>query len=277
MHKSHLLKSLSYAALATAAAREAPSICMLSPVPTLMAGQSITASIENPQGRPCLATLVFSDDNFLPVAFELKPIACLGFQQAQITLPLEAPNGDTTIFWECAGGGAQTCSRVSIINGLADDGALVYEQQGSVECLVPTATLTTLATSISGSITVLNAIPTTLFSNSTAAIVTISSSNTPSSSTISGKTSSSTPVMSPTSSSNTPSSSTISGETSSSTPVMSPTSSSNTPSSSTISGKTSSRTPVMSPTAVEADIVTTTMSISTCSCAKYNSQNPKQV
>jgi hypothetical protein len=56
-------------------------------------------SVDNPQGWPCEATLVFSDQNFLPVTFDIQPVLCLGYQQAEISIPLQAPNGLVTVLW----------------------------------------------------------------------------------------------------------------------------------------------------------------------------------
>jgi len=55
--------------------------------------------VENPHGAPCEAMLIFSNQDFLPVTFNLQPITCLGYQQAEIVVPMEAPNGIVTIIW----------------------------------------------------------------------------------------------------------------------------------------------------------------------------------
>jgi hypothetical protein len=57
-------------------------------------------SVDNPQGRPCEATLVFSDQNFLPVVFDIQPVLCMGYQQAEIAIPLQAPNGEVSVLWQ---------------------------------------------------------------------------------------------------------------------------------------------------------------------------------
>ena len=59
----------------------------------------IQASVNNPFGKPCRATLKFSDANFLPVSFTFERVRCLGSQVAEFRVPLEAPNGDAFIFW----------------------------------------------------------------------------------------------------------------------------------------------------------------------------------
>ena len=56
-------------------------------------------SVENDQGQPCLATLAFSNDEFLPVTFDLQPTACLGYQLAEISIPADAPNGNVSVLW----------------------------------------------------------------------------------------------------------------------------------------------------------------------------------
>jgi hypothetical protein len=58
-------------------------------------------SVDNPHNKPCLATLVFSNEDFLPVTFDLPPpvLTCIGSQQARITVPSQIPNGDASILW----------------------------------------------------------------------------------------------------------------------------------------------------------------------------------
>ena len=62
-------------------------------------------SIGNPEAAPCEATLLFTDDYFLPITFSLLPIECLGFQQAKISVPLASPNGNATVLWLFTPGG----------------------------------------------------------------------------------------------------------------------------------------------------------------------------
>ena len=65
---------------------------------------------------------------------------------------------------ECAGGGVQGCSRLSIEGGSADIDDLTLQQMGTMECVVPIATLTTLTTAIRSTQTVVNAVVETLLS-----------------------------------------------------------------------------------------------------------------
>lgn len=171
MQTSRILTYLAAAAVAISATTP-PSLCMVSPVATVTAGAPIIATVDNPQGRPCEAMLVFSDQDFLPVSFDLQPMECLGFQQAEISVPLEAPNGDVTVLWECAGGGVQGCSRLSIDGGSADIDDLIIQQTGTMECVVPVATLTTLTTSIRSTMTIVNAVVETVLSTQTGMITT---------------------------------------------------------------------------------------------------------
>lgn len=129
--------------------------------------------------------MVFSDDDFLPITFDFQTSACLGYQQAEISVPSGAPNGIVTVLWypansglsetqtlivthsrQCSGGGARSCSRASIAGGGGNSDALELHQRGTMECLVPTATFTTFSTITSGSSTILEDAVSTLFSNS---------------------------------------------------------------------------------------------------------------
>ena len=46
-----------------------------------------------------MATLIFSNENFLPIVYNLLPVLCFGDQQIEITIPSAAPNGLATILW----------------------------------------------------------------------------------------------------------------------------------------------------------------------------------
>jgi hypothetical protein len=65
---------------------------------------------------------------------------------------------------DCAGGGAQGCSRLAIKGGSADIDKLASQQKGTMECIVPIATFTTLTTSIRSTTTVVNAVVETVLS-----------------------------------------------------------------------------------------------------------------
>ncbi|RDL41159.1 uncharacterized protein BP5553_01138 [Venustampulla echinocandica] len=169
------------ACLAASAQHGAPSICGLAPLATILPGQSITATVDNPQGRPCEAIMVFADDNFLPVTFSFEPGMCLGYQRAEIMLPSDAPNGVVTVLWQCAGKGTRSCSRLEIAGGPGNPDGLESHRNGTMECLVPTATFTTLSTSIRGTQTLVENVVGTEFSTSTVLPSTPSSSLIPAS------------------------------------------------------------------------------------------------
>jgi len=65
---------------------------------------------------------------------------------------------------KCAGDGNQSCSKASIIGGKADSEKLKSQQTGKIECVKPTATLTTLSTLVRGTTTLTTSVVETLFS-----------------------------------------------------------------------------------------------------------------
>lgn len=84
--------------------------------------------VDNPQGRPCEATLIFSDQDFLPVSFGLQPMKsqpmeCSGFQQAEISVPPEAPNGDVTVIWYGAANPILCYTTLIAVAGNVQEGA----------------------------------------------------------------------------------------------------------------------------------------------------------
>ncbi|KAH8807072.1 hypothetical protein F5884DRAFT_751659 [Xylogone sp. PMI_703] len=148
-------------ATVAAAFSAAPPICVVSPLGTVNASETITAAVNVPQGTPCVATLVFSNENFLPVEYVIHAADCIGYQQAQIAIPPEAPNGPASVIWECAGGNTRSCVRLSIQGGTENFQALDPQQTGIAECVVPVATITTLATVTLSSTTEISVLVTT--------------------------------------------------------------------------------------------------------------------
>ena len=73
------------------------SVLFLEILADMLTARFLVNSIE--QGRLCEATLTFQNPDFLLVHFDFKPLTCLGFQQAEITIPQEVPNGDAFILW----------------------------------------------------------------------------------------------------------------------------------------------------------------------------------
>jgi hypothetical protein len=67
---------------------------------------------------------------------------------------------------DCAGSGSQSCSRFSIDGGSANVTALagMSQQTGTIECVVPVATLTTFSTATTGTVTTVRAVVETFFS-----------------------------------------------------------------------------------------------------------------
>ncbi|KFY55816.1 hypothetical protein V496_06882, partial [Pseudogymnoascus sp. VKM F-4515 (FW-2607)] len=135
--------------VALAASQEAPAMCMTSPISTLAAGEVAQASVWNPIGRSCQATLSFADDNFLPVHFDTRPNTCPGAQQMELTIPNEVPNGEAFLSWVCAGDVAALCSRVMLVDGQSDVARLALAQTASLVCEVLATTFATLTTSSS--------------------------------------------------------------------------------------------------------------------------------
>ncbi|KFZ09479.1 hypothetical protein V501_05563 [Pseudogymnoascus sp. VKM F-4519 (FW-2642)] len=135
--------------VALVASQEAPAMCITSPISTLAAGEVARASVWNPIGRSCQATLSFADDNFLPVHFDTRPNTCPGAQQMELTIPNEVPNGEAFLSWLCAGDVAALCSRVRLVKGQSDVARLALAQTASLVCEVLATTFATLTTSTS--------------------------------------------------------------------------------------------------------------------------------
>jgi hypothetical protein len=88
-------------------------------------------------------------------------------------VPMEAPNGKAFILWfvyaqfyqidkkligycrRCAGQDTPTCSYAYIDNGWSNPDTIDLDQIGTIECLIPTATVTTLLTLIRSGTTVI--------------------------------------------------------------------------------------------------------------------------
>ncbi|KFY90215.1 hypothetical protein V498_06124 [Pseudogymnoascus sp. VKM F-4517 (FW-2822)] len=138
--------------VALAASQEAPAMCMTSPISTLAAGEVAQASVWNPIGRSCQATLSFADDNFLPVHFDTRPNTCPGAQQMELTIPNEVPNGEAFLSWVCAGDVAALCSRVMLVDGQSDVARLALAQTASLVCEVLATTFATLTNFYRGSV-----------------------------------------------------------------------------------------------------------------------------
>ncbi|KAF8847341.1 hypothetical protein BDZ45DRAFT_754998 [Acephala macrosclerotiorum] len=199
-------------------AANAPPICMESPLYTLSPGSIVSARLDA-NGMRCEATVLFSNVSFLPLHVDFQGVSCLGFQLANFTLPAQVPNGEAFILWKCAGQ-SPMCNQAMISGGLEDSQNIVNDQFGTLECLIPIATQTTISTSIGSSTTATNSIVTTIFSTSNPISSGMSSSliTTPASSTAS--------VTPASASSSTTSSGTSSGITSSGTTSSGTTSSS---------------------------------------------------
>ncbi|KAK1657728.1 hypothetical protein BDP55DRAFT_734656 [Colletotrichum godetiae] len=124
-----------------------PAICTWDPPISVEAGASLSARIDNPWGGRCTATLRLTDSEFLPINWSFEAIQCTDFELAQLSVPVDLPNGDAYIIWQCAGQAALTCSHVEIKNGRGNIGAVSLDQSGTVGCVSSTRqTLTTLIT-----------------------------------------------------------------------------------------------------------------------------------
>jgi hypothetical protein len=82
---------------------------------------------------------------------------------AAFAIPLAVPNGDAFLLWHCMGEDLNTCNSLNITGGEADLDSIVIDQPGTVACLMPTATITTLATFTGSSTTVTEAASSTYF------------------------------------------------------------------------------------------------------------------
>ncbi|KAJ8067021.1 hypothetical protein OCU04_004401 [Sclerotinia nivalis] len=153
----------------------APSTCMLSPLVPIKAGDKLVTGIENTISGPCELILLFSNDNFLPVTFAFEPIACSAFQKAEIFIPLEVPVGPATFLWQCAGQQATGCIKVSLEGGSGNVDLLNVQQSGTVSCLMPTSTSTSLLTITQPSTTIVSSVITTQFATEMDTMLSISS------------------------------------------------------------------------------------------------------
>ncbi|KFY04138.1 hypothetical protein V491_09461 [Pseudogymnoascus sp. VKM F-3775] len=144
---------LAFSIAAVAVSQDAPAICMTSPIITLTAGEVAEASVWNPIGRTCQATLSFADDNFLPVHFNTRPNICPGAQQMELTIPMEVPNGEAFLSWLCSGDDTGLCLRVMLVEGQSDIEGLVLSQTASLVCETATTTLVTMTRSSSATTT----------------------------------------------------------------------------------------------------------------------------
>ncbi|EGU86843.1 hypothetical protein FOXB_02646 [Fusarium oxysporum f. sp. conglutinans Fo5176] len=96
-----------------------PSACLYNPV-ELEAGISlVTMKIMSPHVVPCTASLYFENADFLPITYDFKPIACSGPELVSFPVPLNAPNGESYVSWQCAGE-SPTCIRTLITGGQSD-------------------------------------------------------------------------------------------------------------------------------------------------------------
>ncbi|KAI1192385.1 hypothetical protein F5X97DRAFT_329693 [Nemania serpens] len=124
-----------------------PTVC---PHIAVRAGTTLSARIINPWAKPCQAQLRFADADILPVTFNFSPIACLGFQIAQFTVPLTSPNGDAFVSWECGGQQTPACLQLTISNGLGWPDMSV--QPGTSGCVFErTQTITDIVIHTAGS------------------------------------------------------------------------------------------------------------------------------
>jgi hypothetical protein len=91
--------------------------------------------------------LKFSNLDFPDLHFSFEFLTCLGdLQAAEFTIPLEVPNGDAYLLWHCTGNDPPTCNHIWITDGQENLDSVVLDQTGTIACLVPTATMTTLTT-----------------------------------------------------------------------------------------------------------------------------------
>ena len=84
-------------------------------------------------------------------------------QEAEFTIPLEVPNGEAYLLWHCTGQYSPICNNIWITGGQDNLDSIVLDQNGTIACLVPTATMTTLATITGTSTTITEAISSTYF------------------------------------------------------------------------------------------------------------------
>ncbi|KAI1846583.1 hypothetical protein JX265_014033 [Neoarthrinium moseri] len=156
---------LSVCSGAAVGANTAPTICALDPPLQANAGDSMTASLDNPQDSPCIATLSFADPAFLPITWIFEPISCQGLQVVQFTIPAGVPNGDAFIEWHCGGTERPVliCNHILISEGLGSLDFHWLEQVGTAGCVSDTThTTSTVVTRTTGGSTVVETIATTI-------------------------------------------------------------------------------------------------------------------
>ncbi|KUJ15591.1 uncharacterized protein LY89DRAFT_670721 [Mollisia scopiformis] len=93
----------------------------------------------------------------------------MGLQVAEFTIPNEVPNGDAFVFWKCAGQ-SPMCNQATMSGGTEDVENIVNELNGTIECLNPIATQTSISTSIGSSTTAFATLLSTLFTTSSTSI-----------------------------------------------------------------------------------------------------------
>ncbi|GJD05413.1 hypothetical protein ColKHC_14238 [Colletotrichum higginsianum] len=76
-----------------------PAICTWDPPISVEAGASLSARIDNPWAGRCTANLRFADSEFLPINWSFNAIQCADFELAQLSVPVDLPNGDSYIIW----------------------------------------------------------------------------------------------------------------------------------------------------------------------------------
>ncbi|KAK0631600.1 hypothetical protein B0T14DRAFT_501967 [Immersiella caudata] len=124
---------LSFLAACGLSAGQMPNLCLASPPVEITAGLTpVSASVYNPLGSRCIATLNFENAEFLPVSYVFKSPQCPR-QVQSFQAPLEAPDGGAFITWQCAGK-APTCSHAVISGGQANN-SLELQQTGNVSCV----------------------------------------------------------------------------------------------------------------------------------------------
>ncbi|KAK2756591.1 hypothetical protein CKAH01_17171 [Colletotrichum kahawae] len=119
-----------------------PAICTWDPPISVEAGASLSARIDNPWAGRCTATLRFADSEFLPINWSFDAIQCADFELAQLSVPVDLPNGDA----QCAGQAALTCSHVEITNGRGNISAVSLDQSGTVGLTAATTSFQTTTT-----------------------------------------------------------------------------------------------------------------------------------
>ncbi|KAI8963083.1 hypothetical protein F5Y11DRAFT_170270 [Daldinia sp. FL1419] len=142
-----------------------PDLCISTSSITLDADRSVmSATIDDGFGWRCVAIMSFSNLDFPSVSYSFELVPCSGQQITSILVPLDAPDGEAYVTWQCSGL-APVCSYVNIIRG-SENRSMELQVHGTAGCVSEASQASTaLVTTTSRSSSIITAsLPTMLIS-----------------------------------------------------------------------------------------------------------------